>query len=84
MESLDHITELVDRSERILTRAVGTVRGEETDRSVTPVVDKSGWAILRVELEDRKKFHGGNPESLKIRDLINEPTIGSASLFGDT
>src|SRR6185437_11653710 len=39
MQSLDHITELVDRSERILTRTVGTVRGEERDRSVTPVVD---------------------------------------------
>jgi hypothetical protein len=71
MQGFDHVTKLVYRPERILTRAISPVRGEEGDRSVTPVIDFSGWSILSVELEHGKKFHGGNPEVLKIWNLLD-------------
>src|SRR5262245_38117789 len=51
MQRLHHIAKLIHRGEPTPTRAVGLVGRKEGHRRVTPIVDQSGWAILRVELE---------------------------------
>jgi hypothetical protein len=56
VECLDHVTKLINWTHGILARAVGLVRCEERDRSISPVVDTSRRAILGIELEHWKKF----------------------------
>src|ERR1700750_2813849 len=56
VQGFDHVTKLVYRPERLLTRAVSPVRGEEGDRSVTPVIDFSGRSMLSIELKPWKQF----------------------------
>jgi hypothetical protein len=51
------------------------VRREEGDRGVTPVIDFSGRSILSVESKHRKKFDGGDPEILKIWNLLDQAGV---------
>ncbi len=82
VERLHHVAELVDRPERILPRAERRVGREERHRRVAPVVDVSGRAVERVELEDRQQLDGGHAEILQVRDLLDDPGIGAAGVFG--
>ena len=54
MQCLDHITEFICRTKRVLPRAVRLMRGKERYRRIAPVVDKSRRAILCIELENRE------------------------------
>jgi hypothetical protein len=51
---------------------------------IPPVVIESGWSILRIELKDRQKFYGCDPETLKIRNLFDESKIGPPLFFSNT
>src|SRR4030095_1791672 len=61
MQSLDHVAKLVHRAQGILPRAVRLVRCKERDRCVTPVVNTTRRAILRIKLEYGKKLDGRDP-----------------------
>ena len=52
MQCFHHIAEFVDGAKWILLRAVGLMWREKRNRSVSPVVDESDWAVLRIELEN--------------------------------
>lgn len=78
MQCLDHVAELIERSQRILTRTVSLVRSEETDRRIAPVVGEAWRAILGIELEYRQQFDRRDPEVLKIRDLLDQAGIRAA------
>ena len=60
VQRLHHVAKLIDRAKPIPARAVGLVGRKEGDRRVTPIVDESRWAILRVELEYGQQFDGGD------------------------
>ena len=57
------------------------MRRKERDRCITPVIDKSRRAILGIELKDGQQFHSGDPEFVKIGDLLNQSSIGAAGLL---
>ena len=82
VQRLHHVTELVDRTQRISTRAVRLVGREERDRLVAPVVDPVRRA-LGVELEHRQQLHGRHPEVAEIRDLLDQAGVGAARLLSD-
>src|SRR5215472_16102113 len=84
VERLNHVAKLVDGFAAILSRAVRLMRSKERDRRVTPVVDQTLGTILRIKLEYRKEFDGGNAKVLKIRNLFDEPAISSAYLRRNT
>src|SRR5678809_410749 len=84
MQSLHHISELFDRAERILPRAVGLMRREERNRCVAPVVDHAGRAILRIELKHGQQLYGGNPELLQIRDLLSQASIRPTKISAES
>ena len=54
------------------------MRREKRNRRVAPVVDESGWAVLRVELENREQFDSGDAEIAKIWDLFDQSRIRAA------
>ena len=56
VQGFDHVAKLIHRPQRIVSRAVGLMRREERDRSVTPVVNQARRAILGIELKYGKKF----------------------------
>ncbi len=66
-----------------MPRAVGLVRCEERDRSVSPIVNATRWGILRIKLENRKKLHRGDAKVLEIRDLLDESAESAACRFRD-
>jgi hypothetical protein len=73
VQFLDHVAKLIHWTERMLPPAVGLMRREERDRSVAPIIDESGRAILDVELEHGQQFDGGNAELLEIRNFSTRP-----------
>ena len=83
VQCFDHVAKLVDRPERILTRAVRLMRRKERNRCIAPVVDPSRRRILSVELKYREQFDRSDAELLKIRDLLDQTRIGPAFRFGD-
>jgi hypothetical protein len=83
VQRLDHVTELVDRAERVTARAVSLVRSEERDRRITPVVDLARRTILGIELKHRQQLHRGDPELLEIRDLLDQARERAAGLLAD-
>ena len=58
VQRLDHVAELVERAERVRTRAVSRMRREERDRLVAPVVHAAGRRVLLVEREHRQQLDG--------------------------
>jgi hypothetical protein len=78
VQRLDHVPELVDRRERIGTRAVPRVRREERDRRIAPMVDETRRAVPRVELEDRQQLDRRDAEILQIGNLLDEADVGAA------
>jgi hypothetical protein len=83
MERLHEVSELVDGTERIETRAVAGVRGEEGNRRIAPVVDQARRAVLRIELEYGEEFDRGDPEILKIRNLVDHAGVRPALVGHD-
>src|SRR5690348_9509526 len=59
------------------------MRRKERDGCVTPIIDNSRWAILGIKLEDGQQFHCGDPEFLKIPDLLDQSPVSAASLLHD-
>jgi hypothetical protein len=84
MERLDHVAELVHRTERILRRTEALMRRKEGDGCVSPVVDVPIRGIERVELEDGHEFHGIDTELLEVRDLRNQAGIRTACVLRQT
>ena len=82
VQRLHHVAKFVYGAERILARAVGLVGREERDRRIAPVVDRPGGRILRVKVEHRQEFDGGNAEFLKIRNLFDQAGISAACASG--
>jgi hypothetical protein len=80
VQCFDHVAKFVDRPERISARAVTLMRSKERDRRVSPVIDLSRRGILCVELENRKKLDRGDPELLKIRNLLDQAGIRTSEL----
>ena len=72
MQRLDHVAELVHRTERIQARAIGAVRREEGNWCITPVIHQSRGAVLNVELEHRQKLDRCDAQALEIRDFLDE------------
>src|SRR5580765_7670838 len=56
------------------------MRREERDWLVAPVVREALRRILRIELEDRQKLDGGNPEIYQVGNLLDQPGVGAARL----
>src|SRR5262249_29927600 len=56
---------------------------EEGYRCISPVVDAPWWAVLRIELENGKKFDSRDPQILKIGDLFDQSTKSTSVFFGD-
>src|SRR5262249_1988593 len=75
VQRFNHVAKFVDRAERIPTRTVTLVRGEERDGRVSPVVDPPGRGILGIELKYRQQFDGGDAESLEIWYLLDQTGI---------
>src|SRR5262249_12468888 len=84
MQCLHHVAKLVDRAERVLTRAIALMRREERDRRVSPIVDPSRRGILSVELKHGQQFDGGDPELSQIWNLFHQGSIRAACCFGKT
>ena len=59
------------------------MRCEKRDRRVPPVVDESGRAVLRVELENGEQFDSGDAEIAKIWDLFDQARIRAAKFLCD-
>ncbi len=59
----------------------GLMRRKERDRRITPVIDQPGRSILRIELEHRQQFDGGDAELLKIRNLLDQAGVSAARFF---
>src|SRR5262245_26225789 len=49
MQRLDHVAKFVNRTQRIRSRTVAVVNGEERKRLVSPVVAETGRAVLFIE-----------------------------------
>ena len=83
VQRLDEVPELVDRSQRVATRAVAGVGGEERDGGIAPIVHQTRWAVLRVELEHRQQLDRGDPEVLEIGNLLDHAGIRPARSWRD-
>ena len=78
VQRLHEVAELVDGTQRVPTRAVPGVGGEEGNRGVPPVVEEAGRGILRIELEHGQQLDGGDPEILQIGNLLDHAGVRSA------
>ena len=67
----------------ILPRAVRLMRCEERDGRVTPIVNATWRAILRIKLKHGKKFDSRDSQVLEIRNLLDESAKSAACLFRD-
>jgi hypothetical protein len=76
VEGLDEIPELVGGTQRVPTRAIASMRGEEGHGAVSPVVDQAGRAVLPVELEHGQQLHRGDSQVLQVGDPLDHPRVG--------
>src|SRR5689334_12550250 len=83
VKCLDHVTELVDRTERFPTRTIRLVRCEKADWLVAPIIDLSGRTGLRIELKHRKQLYRGNPQPLEVRNLLDQSSEGATLHLND-
>ena len=77
VQRLDHVPELVQNPECVGAGTVSRVGREERQRGVAPVVAQPGRGILLVEGKYRQQLDGADAEVLKVRDLVDQPRIGT-------
>ena len=83
VERLHHVAELVQGAERIGAGAVGRMGSKEGERAVAPVVGEAKGGIVRVELEDRQEFDGGDAQILQVGNLLDQAGVGAALVGRD-
>lgn len=83
MKGLHHVAKFVDRSQGILTGAVGRMWSEEGNRRVAPIVDDSRWAVLWIVGEDGQQLDRIDSEFLKVRNFLDQPCVRAAGIFCD-
>jgi hypothetical protein len=81
MQRLDHVAKLVNGTQRILPRAVATVRSKERDRCISPIVGEPGRSIPGIVLKYRHELDGADTELLQVGDLLDETGVRTARAF---
>ena len=78
-----HLLELADLSARLLAHRVASVRREEANRVVAPVVRPRRLLAEAVEdrkLVDRHQLDGGHAQRLQVRDFLDDAQVRAGIL----
>ena len=62
VQRLDHVSKLVERAERVGSRAVAVMRRKKRERLISPIIAEAGWTVLIVKSKNRKQLDRANAE----------------------
>jgi hypothetical protein len=83
VQRLDHVTKLVEHTERVPSRTVSIMRREKRKRLIPPIIAEARRTILFVEGEDRQKLDRADAKVPEVGNLLDQPSV-SAALDGAT